>query len=50
VGDNLIMLDKRADSSHSSHGTTTTQHGENESFPGADVPPISDTPSQDLPF
>jgi len=49
VGDNLIMLDKRADSSHSSHGTTTS-HGENESFPNADIPPISDTPSQDLPF
>src|SRR6185503_10151951 len=40
VGDNLIMLDKRADSSHSTHGTTnTTSHGENEGFPGTDLPP-----------
>ena len=50
VGDNLIMLDKRADASHGPHGTTTA-HGENiEGFNNADIPPISDTPSQDLPF
>ena len=56
VGDNLIMLDKRADSSHSpssshsTHSPNTSSHSENEGFPGADIPPISDTPSQDLPF
>lgn len=50
VGDNLIMLDKRADATHGSHGTTTP-HGDNvEGFNSADIPPISDTPSQDLPF
>ncbi|HEY8898325.1 MAG TPA: single-stranded DNA-binding protein [Niastella sp.] len=50
VGDNLIMLDKRADSSHGAHGTTTT-HSENiEGFNSADIPPLSDSPSQDLPF
>src|SRR5688500_4944631 len=51
VGDNLIMLDKRADSTHGTHGTTTTTHSENiEGFNSADIPPLSDSPSQDLPF
>src|SRR6266480_922926 len=51
VGDNLIMLDKRVDSSsHGIHGTTSS-HGENvEGFNNADIPPTGDTPSQDLPF
>ena len=52
VGDNLIMLDKRVDTSHGTHGSTSTAHGENlEGFNNAaDIPPIGDTPSQDLPF
>src|SRR5437868_3212730 len=51
VGDNLIMLDKRTDGTHGSHGTTTTTHSENiEGFTSTDIPPISDSPSQDLPF
>ena len=45
VGDNLIMLDKRTDSSSSMH--TDTGHG--ETIPGSDVPPIGE-PTGDLPF
>ena len=51
VGDNLIMLDKRSDSS--SHGTTTphaTSHHENMEGFNADVPPLGESTSQDLPF
>ena len=44
VGDNLIMLDKRADG----HGHTTT-HTDIENVPGSDVPPVGES-SQDLPF
>ena len=50
VGDNLIMLDKRVDSGHGTHGTTAASHGENIEGFNADIPPISDSPSQDLPF
>jgi single-strand DNA-binding protein len=50
VGDNLIMLDKRTDATHGSHGPAATQHGENIEGFSADVPPLSDSPSQDLPF
>jgi single-strand DNA-binding protein len=49
VGDNLIMLDKRTDSTHGSHGPAAS-HGENIEGFSADIPPISDSPSQDLPF
>ena len=46
VGDNLIMLDKRTDTSHGLHGN---EHG-TEGFTGDDVPPpIGDT-SENLPF
>ena len=45
VGDNLIMLDKRADG-HTTHTTTQTDL---EGMPGADAPPLGE-PSQDLPF
>ncbi|RYY10335.1 MAG: single-stranded DNA-binding protein [Chitinophagaceae bacterium] len=47
VGDNLIMLDKRADGGH--HGAPGSHHGNMEGFPNGDVPPI-DEPGQDLPF
>ncbi|WEK37265.1 MAG: single-stranded DNA-binding protein [Candidatus Pseudobacter hemicellulosilyticus] len=55
VGDNLIMLDKRSDSSnhgghHHQQQQNTGPHGENiEGFGASDVPPLSE-PSQDLPF
>lgn len=45
VGDNLIMLDKRTDSSSTMH----TDAGSGESMPGSDVPPIGE-PTGDLPF
>ena len=45
VGDNLIMLDKRADG----HTTHTTNQTDLEGMPGADTPPLGE-PSQDLPF
>ena len=48
VGDNLIMLDKRADSSHS-NGPGAGHHGNIEGFNNGDLPAI-DEPSQDLPF
>src|SRR6266700_274839 len=50
VGDNLIMLDKRSDGaghgshSHPAHGEGTGTEGFN-----ADMPPLGETPSQDLP-
>ena len=46
VGDNLIMLDKRADGSGHIH---STPHDNIEGLSGADVPPISES-SEDLPF
>jgi single-strand DNA-binding protein len=49
VGDNLIMLDKRSDGSHGTH-TNTSHEGGLEGFNNADLPPISEPPSQDLPF
>lgn len=52
VGDNLIMLDKRTDSSgHQATGShAATSHSENaEGFTSTDVPPMNE-PSQDLPF
>ena len=45
VGDNLIMLDKRTDSSPSIH----TDAGSGEGMPGSDTPPIGET-TGDLPF
>ena len=45
VGDNLIMLDKRTDSSSSMH----TDTGSSEGIPGSDAPPIGE-PTGDLPF
>ena len=56
VGDNLIMLDKRSDGTHGSqHGAThghNTSGSENaEGFSGTDIiPPIGESPAQDLPF
>lgn len=47
VGDNLIMLDKRADGGH--HNGPGGHHGNMEGFPNADIPP-GDEPGQDLPF
>ena len=44
VGDNLIMLDKRADG----HGHSTA-HTDIENIPGSDAPAIGEA-SQDLPF
>ena len=51
VGDNLIMLDKRTDSTgHAPTTTHATPHSENvEGFANPDVPPMNE-PSQDLPF
>ncbi len=46
VGDNLIMLDKRAEGHHNGPGT---HHGNIEGYPNSDIPPI-DEPGQDLPF
>ena len=50
VGDNLIMLDKRSDGS--GHGVQShSSHSENaEGFNSADIPPVGENPSQDLPF
>ena len=45
VGDNLIMLDKRTDSSSSMH----TDAGSGEGMPGSDAPQIGE-PTGDLPF
>src|SRR5690606_8906979 len=45
VGDNLIMLDKRADTPH---GQGSSQHEGMEGF-NHDVPPLGES-SQDLPF
>jgi single-strand DNA-binding protein len=44
VGDNLIMLDKRMDSNNS------TDTGGVENMGSHDTPPISDHPSENLPF
>jgi single-strand DNA-binding protein len=48
VGDNLIMLDKRSDGAHGTHGNTA--HEGIEGFNNAEMPPIIEPPSQDLPF
>jgi single-strand DNA-binding protein len=45
VGDNLIMLDKRSDSSSSMH----TDAGTGEGVQGTDIPPIGES-TGDLPF
>ena len=52
VGDNLIMLDKRSEAVHgSSTHSTAAQHHENlEGFTNADLPPMGESTSQDLPF
>lgn len=50
VGDNLIMLDKRTDASHGSHSSSSTGSEHTDGFGNADVPPLGDPPSQDLPF
>jgi single-strand DNA-binding protein len=44
VGDNLIMLDKRADAGHGSHTGSHDAEGH------SDVPPSISESSQDLPF
>ncbi|MBW7890312.1 MAG: single-stranded DNA-binding protein [Chitinophagaceae bacterium] len=45
VGDNLIMLDKRADGGHGiSHGSDQP-----DNF-GSDIPPIGDTPPENMAF
>ncbi|MGB8194641.1 MAG: single-stranded DNA-binding protein [Chitinophagaceae bacterium] len=46
VGDNLIMLDKRADGM-GGHGST---HGSGHDVEGGDAPPSVSESSQDLPF
>lgn len=47
VGDNLIMLDKRSDTTHGSGAATSTSSSENvEGFSNADVPHLGE-PSQD---
>jgi single-strand DNA-binding protein len=50
VGDNLIMLDKRTDSSGHQNSHGNTHHGENLEGFNADIPPPMGEPSQDLPF
>lgn len=50
VGDNLIMLDKRTDGSHHSSHSSSASTGEHTEGFNADVPPLSEPPSQDLPF
>ncbi len=45
VGDNLIMLDKRGDGSHSTGGDTGI-----EGFGGDDIPPVDDNGAERLPF
>ena len=52
INDNLIMLDKKTDTHGTTpHGNTTPTHGENiEGYNSADLPPMNDSPSQDLPF
>ncbi len=47
VGDNLIMLDKRADSTHGHHNGPSSHEGI-EGF-NTDVPPLGDT-AEGLPF
>lgn len=47
VGDNLIMLDKRSDSTHGTHGTSS--HTDPIEGYNADIPNLGE-PSQDLPF
>jgi single-strand DNA-binding protein len=46
VGDNLIMLDKRTDSSHGIHSADTGGEG----FTGDDIPPPVGDTSENLPF
>lgn len=46
VGDNLIMLDKRTDSSSSMHSDTSSS----ESVSGDETHPASGDPTQELPF
>jgi single-strand DNA-binding protein len=48
VGDNLIMLDKRADGTHP-NVPGTSHHGSVEGFTNGDLPP-GDEIGQDLPF
>jgi single-strand DNA-binding protein len=47
VGDNLIMLDKRTDSSH--HHNTAQADTNSEGLPNSDTPPIGDS-EEDLSF
>ena len=48
VGDNLIMLDKRTDGSHSGGGNSSESSGGLEGFSGTDS--NLGEPSQDIPF
>jgi single-strand DNA-binding protein len=49
VGDNLVMLDKRAEGNGGDHGTPHSHHGSDEDHPGhLEPPPIEST--DDLPF
>ncbi len=52
VGDNLIMLDKRSDAvhGHATHTAAATHHENLEGFTNADLPPMGESTSQDLPF
>src|ERR1043166_4345505 len=52
VGDNLIMLDKRADNqgSHYSSSSAASTPDHLEGFSNSDTPPLGDEPSGGLPF
>lgn len=45
VGDNLIMLDKRGGEGHGMHSVPDI-----EGMSSADIPPVSESSSEDLPF
>src|SRR5689334_6395399 len=50
VGDNLIMLDKRNDSSGGFHPPAPGTHEGGEPFPGSELPPLGEEPTEGLPF
>lgn len=48
VGDNLIMLDKRNEGGSGYHPSSPAEG--NDQFPGGDMPPLGDEPTEGLPF
>ncbi len=50
VGDNLIMLDKRAESHGGYPQQSGGSHEATDGFAGPDIPPLGDEPSEGLPF